>query len=91
LSLNSRASYTPVDAPLGTAALKTYPSVKMTSASTVGLPLESSISLARTEAIVENCLLETAADLDIFESIFMVYFLFFLFNYGKSYVIVLLF
>ena len=44
-SLNSTASYIPVDAPDGTAALPTMPLSKITSTSTVGLPLESSISL----------------------------------------------
>lgn len=47
----------PVDAPEGTAARNTYPSEVITSASTVGLPLESRISLALMEEIVENCLL----------------------------------
>ena len=45
-SLNSTASYFPVDAPDGTAALPKEPSVKVTSASTVGFPLESIICLA---------------------------------------------
>jgi len=45
-SLNSRASYIPVEAPDGTAALKT-PFEVVTSASTVGKPLESKISLAK--------------------------------------------
>ena len=44
-SLNSTASYFPVEAPDGTAALKT-PSLVVTYASTVGLPLESIIYLA---------------------------------------------
>jgi len=39
-SLNSRASYFPVEAPDGTAALK-RPCYVITSASTVGFPLES--------------------------------------------------
>ena len=46
LSLNSTASYSPVDAPLGTLALDSTLLSKATSASTVGLPLESNISLA---------------------------------------------
>lgn len=46
-SLSSRASYIPVEAPDGTAALNT-PFEVTTSASTVGFPLESRISLART-------------------------------------------
>ncbi|KAG6545647.1 hypothetical protein Mapa_012832 [Marchantia paleacea] len=40
-SLSSRASYTPVDAPLGTAALWNEPSLRCTSHSTVGFPLLS--------------------------------------------------
>ena len=46
LSLNSAASYSPVEAPDGTAALPKTPFSKKTSTSTVGFPLESSISLA---------------------------------------------
>jgi hypothetical protein len=38
----------PVEAPEGTAALPSAPQAKTTSTSTVGLPLESSISLALT-------------------------------------------
>lgn len=52
LSRSSSASYTPVEAPDGTAALKSLPSLVITSASTVGLPRESMISRARTCAIV---------------------------------------
>jgi len=44
-SRNSIASLSPVDAPLGTAARVKTPLSSITSASTVGLPLESSISL----------------------------------------------
>ena len=46
LSLNSAASYSPVEAPDGTAALPKTPFSKKTSTSTVGFPLESNISLA---------------------------------------------
>ena len=49
-SLSSTASYTPVLAPLGTAALK-LPLCVSTSHSTVGLPLESKICLAVTFVI----------------------------------------
>ena len=45
-SLNSTASWTPVDAPDGTDALPIAPPSKYTSTSTVGFPLESRISLA---------------------------------------------
>ena len=45
-SLNSTASWTPVDAPDGTDALPIAPPSKNTSTSTVGFPLASSISLA---------------------------------------------
>ena len=45
-SLNSKASLEPVDAPDGTAALPLEPDSKKTSASKVGFPLESIISLA---------------------------------------------
>ena len=45
-SLNSTASCSPVDAPDGTDALPIAPPSKNTSTSTVGFPLESSISLA---------------------------------------------
>ncbi|MNF12282.1 hypothetical protein D3C80_2137090 [compost metagenome] len=45
-SLNSTASKAPVDAPDGTAALPMNPPSTSTSTSTVGFPLESSISLA---------------------------------------------
>ena len=51
LSRISRASRTPVDAPDGTHALEIIPFSKVTSTSTVGFPLESSISLAFTLAI----------------------------------------
>ena len=51
LSRISRASRTPVDAPDGTHALCFIPFSKVTSTSTVGFPLESSISLAFTLAI----------------------------------------
>jgi hypothetical protein len=46
------ASYFPVDAPEGTAALPKLPSLKPTSTSTVGLPLESRISRAATASIL---------------------------------------
>ena len=45
-SLSSTASYFPVEAPEGTAALPIIPCAVVTSASTVGLPLESRICLA---------------------------------------------
>ena len=44
-SLNSSASNSPVDAPLGAVPLATVPSTNVISASTVGFPLESRISL----------------------------------------------
>ena len=50
-SLNSTASYIPVDAPDGTAALPIVPSSKYISTSTVGKHLESSICLATTSTI----------------------------------------
>ena len=58
-SRRSTASNSPVDAPEGTAARPIEPSVKRTSASTVGLPRESSISRPVTFAIsiVIHCLL----------------------------------
>ena len=46
LSLSSTASYCPVDAPLGTAALPKLPSSRLISTSRVGLPRESRICLA---------------------------------------------
>mmetsp|Transcript_33191 Transcript_33191/g.99991 ORF Transcript_33191/g.99991 Transcript_33191/m.99991 type:complete len:436 (+) Transcript_33191:828-2135(+) len=49
-SRSSRASYTPVEAPLGTAARKSAVSVQR-STSTVGLPRESKISRARMAMI----------------------------------------
>ena len=48
ISLNSTASNAPVDAPLGTIPCPTVPSASSTCASTVGLPLESRISLPIT-------------------------------------------
>ena len=45
-SLNSKASYYPVDAPLGTAAKNCLPLSKVNSTSTVGKPLESIIYIA---------------------------------------------
>ena len=50
-SRSSSASNSPVDAPLGAAPLPMVPSVSQTSASTVGLPLESMISLPITFSI----------------------------------------
>src|SRR6185295_18357412 len=50
-SRNSMASRLPVDAPDGTAARPITPDSSSTSASTVGLPRESSISLAMTSTI----------------------------------------
>ena len=44
--------YSPVDAPEGTIALPTKPEAKKTSTSTVGLPRESSTSLALTSTIL---------------------------------------
>ena len=46
LSLSSNASFLPVDAPLGTDATAFIPDSRVNSTSTVGLPLESNISLA---------------------------------------------
>ena len=46
LSLNSKASFLPVEAPLGTDATPIIPDSRVTSTSTVGFPLESNISLA---------------------------------------------
>ena len=51
-SLNSTASRSPVEAPLGTAALPIIPLSISTSTSTVGLPRESKISLPLTSIIV---------------------------------------
>ena len=48
---NSRASNSPVEAPLGAVPLATVPSIRYTSASTVGFPLESRISLPITFSI----------------------------------------
>ena len=48
LSLSSRASNCPVEAPLGEVPIPRLPSASQTSASTVGFPLESSISLPVT-------------------------------------------
>ena len=50
-SLNSSASNSPVDAPLGAVPLATVPSTSVTSASTVGFPLESKISRPITFSI----------------------------------------
>src|SRR4030067_1162277 len=50
-SLSSSASRSPVDAPLGTMARAAAPLSRMTSASTVGLPRESSTSRPKTSAI----------------------------------------
>ena len=50
-SRNSKASNSPVEAPLGAQPLPTVPSAKITSASTVGLPRESMISLPITFSI----------------------------------------
>ena len=50
-SLSSSASNSPVDAPLGAVPLPTVPSERYTSASTVGFPLESNISLPITFSI----------------------------------------
>ena len=51
LSRSSKASWLPVEAPLGTAAEPAAPSCKTTSACTVGKPRESKISLAFTAFI----------------------------------------
>ena len=53
-SLNSKASNSPVDAPLGAVPLATVPSISVTSASTVGFPLESRISLPTTFVISKS-------------------------------------
>jgi len=50
-SRSSRASWTPVDAPEGTAARPKAPSSRTTSTSTVGLPRESRISRACMNSI----------------------------------------
>ena len=50
-SLSSSASNSPVEAPEGEAPRPTVPSASVTSASTVGLPLESMISLPYTFTI----------------------------------------
>ena len=50
-SLNSRASNTPVEAPEGAVPRPIVPSTRYTSASTVGFPLESRISLPTTFSI----------------------------------------
>ena len=50
-SLSSNASNSPVEAPLGAAPRPTVPPAKYTSASTVGFPLESIISLPTTFSI----------------------------------------
>ena len=47
----------PVEAPLGTAALPNEPSSNVISASTVGLPRESTISLALIDVILMISLL----------------------------------
>ena len=49
--VSSRASNSPVEAPLGAVPLATVPSIRYTSASTVGFPLESRISLPTTFSI----------------------------------------
>ena len=51
-SRSSTASWTPVEAPDGTAARPTDPSARMTSTSTVGLPRESRISRASTTSMM---------------------------------------
>src|SRR5674536_383728 len=51
-SRSSTASYSPVDAPEGTAARPTTPDSSSTSTSTVGLPRESRICLAVTSMMV---------------------------------------
>lgn len=53
-SLNSSASNSPVDAPLGAVPLATVPSTNVISASTVGFPLESRISLPTTFQFLNN-------------------------------------
>ena len=54
LSLSSNASCSPVEAPLGAFPVPVRLSYSVTSASTVGLPLESSISLACTSLIASS-------------------------------------
>src|SRR3954463_1830791 len=56
-SRSSTASCSPVEAPLGTAARPMLPSARYTSASTVGFPRESRISLPAMRTIVVNNLL----------------------------------
>src|SRR5689334_10910262 len=58
-SRSSTASCSPVEAPLGTAAHPTVPSESVTSASTVGFPLESSTSLPCTLSIFATDLIST--------------------------------
>ena len=53
-SRSSRASNSPVDAPLGAQPVATVPSMRVTSASTVGLPLESNISLPITFSMINS-------------------------------------
>jgi hypothetical protein len=50
-SRSSTASFSPVEAPEGQAAAATWPLSRTTIALTVGLPLESSISIARMSLI----------------------------------------
>ena len=52
-SLSSTASWTPVDAPEGTAARPVTPVFNVISASTVGFPLESRICLPVTLTIAD--------------------------------------
>src|SRR3990172_1872484 len=51
-SRSSTASFSPVEAPLGMAALPTVPSSSVSSTSTVGFPRESRISPAHTSVMV---------------------------------------
>src|SRR5207302_660423 len=62
LSRNSNASCDPVEAPLGTDALPLTPDSKITSASTVGFPRESSICLPCTDLIFISLILLYASE-----------------------------
>lgn len=53
-SLSSSASWTPFEAPAGTAAVPHPPPAVATSASTVGFPLESRIHLPLTKTTVKS-------------------------------------
>ena len=56
-SRSSNASNSPVDAPLGAQPVAVVPSISVTSASTVGLPLESNISLPTTFSMINSVII----------------------------------